>query len=202
MRRLLGRLQETLALLEDKERFSRHARSLREELRAAGPLEPLEMRLKELNAHSIVLLTKELPRAHRDRVEGDTRLVNDEFEELRSRTARAAEAPGSDRHEGEFRALQAEVAGIESQLLGEHAVASTRQEMVQKAEELKRLRARFDGLQSTYEAVVRERRQNYDTGSVPDLNLRSSVENLVTKFTDCKTILHQKILEVEKGTSQ
>ncbi|CAH2053923.1 unnamed protein product, partial [Iphiclides podalirius] len=165
VRRQLARLRETLELLEEKERFARRARALRDEMSALGPLEPLEMRLKELNAHSIVLLAKALPRVHREQVQDETRQLKDEYEEVRARAAERAGREG-DAREAEFRALRAEVAELEAQIVAEHGVAATQQERDGKLEQLERLRARFDELQSTYEAVVEARRENCDTGSV------------------------------------
>ncbi|KPJ15471.1 Dystrophin, isoforms A/C/F/G/H [Papilio machaon] len=181
---------------------------LRNRLRALRQLEP---RLEELVARGGALLARPLPQGLRDDVENETKRTKEEFEEMVAHlTEKEAEmkaglgqrAQGRGRHEEEFRALQTQVADLEGQILAEHADVSTRKETESKIQHLKRLQTRFEELQSTYDAVVRERREKYDSGSVPDLNLASSVENLVTKVGDCKTILQQKIDKLEKGAAR
>lgn len=176
---------------------------LRNRLRALRQLEP---RLAELEARGGALPTS-LPQRLRDDVDGESKRTKEQLEELLAQLAEmeaemkagSGRARARGRHEEEFRALQAQVADLEAQILAEHADFTMREETENKIQHLKGLQSRFEELQSTYDAVVRERREKYDSGSVPDLNLGSSVENLVTKVGDCKTILQQKIEKLEKG---
>lgn len=177
---------------------------LRNKIRA---VKQLEMKLKELNAQSIILLTKSISKSHKDEIERDAKRINEAFEELilyltkrevEIKIALNKKIPTL-QSEGEFKAVQKKIEDMESQIISEHAIISSKEKMSEKLEELKQMRGQFDDLQSSYDTVVKEKREKYEKGSVQELNLRSSVENLVMRFSDSKTILEQKIAKLEKG---
>lgn len=166
----------------------------------------LQPKLDEINAQSIILLTKPIPKDHKDEIETDTKRINDEFHEMLTFFGRrevevklALNKRTVDEDEDEHKTVQRKIREMESQILAEHAIIMTKVEMEKKLEALRRLEKEFDGIQTSYDKVVKEK-QLYERGSVEELNLRSSLENLVTRFTDSKAILGQKIQKLEKGT--
>lgn len=177
---------------------------LRNKIRA---VKQLEMKLKELNAQSIILLTKPISQSHKDEIEKDTKRINENFEELllyltkrevEIKIALNKKVPVLQSDE-EYKLVQKKIQDMESEIISEHAMISSKDDMSKKLEELKQMRHRFDDLQASYDTVVKEKREKYEKGSVQELNLRSSVENLVMRFSDSKTILEQKISKLEKG---
>lgn len=231
IQRSLLDIRNTMNLLEDKENFYKNVEALQRELDDVHAwkdkmlsekpsnnqlihlrnkirlVKQLEMKLKELNAQSIILLTKQIPKAHKDDIESDSTRINDAYEQLLLfLTTREAEIKLAvskkppKQAEDEFKGLQNRIQTMEAQIIAEHAMISTPDEMAAKIEQLTKLRREFDELQSTYDRVVQDRRDNYEKGSVQELNFRSSLENLVTKFGDTKTILEQKISKLENGT--
>lgn len=173
-------------------------------------LKQLEIKLKELNAQSIILLTKAFSKTHKDEVEADTKRINEAFEELFLHLCKKEveikialnKKLSPIQTEDEYKAVQRKIQEMESQIISEHAIISTREEMAKKLEELKNMRRQFDDLQASYDAVVKEKRDKFEKGSLEELNLRSSVENLVLRFDDSKTILEQKIDKLEKGRNR
>lgn len=101
--------------------------------------------------------------------------------------------------EDDFDALQKKIQAMETQIMSEHAMIAARDVMSGQLQRLRALLAQFSALQATYDRVVRERRDACEKGSVQELNFKSSVENLVTKFGDTRTILQQKINKLETG---
>lgn len=228
IQRTLVEIRNTMNLLEDKENFYRNAEALQKELDdvhawndkmlAEKPsnnllihlrnrirtVRQLEMKLKELNAQAIVLLSKPQPAPQRLQLRERADLLGQRLRQLLQRLgereAGARRALGQPAPlERDFRALQAALQPMEAQIIAEHAMVSGRDRMTDKIQQLTKLREQFDELQSTYDRVVKDRRENCEKGSVQELNFRSSLENLVTKFGDTKTILDQKINKLEKG---
>lgn len=165
-----------------------------------------EMKLKELNAQSIILLTKPLPGPRKHDIEEDIKRTNAAYEELVLRLTnrevqlklQLKQAP---ERRDRFQSLQTKVQDIESQIISEHAMLSHPDPMRDKLRQLQQLRADLLDLQSACDDVARERRAHCDKGSLEDLSLRSSLEDLVTRFEDTKTILQQKIDKLESGES-
>lgn len=165
-----------------------------------------EMKLKELNAQSIILLTKPLPGPRKHDIEEDIKRTNAAYEELVLRLTnrevqlklQLKQAP---ERRDRFQSLQTKVQDIESQIISEHAMLSHPDSMRDKLRQLQQLRADLLDLQSACDDVARERRAHCDKGSLEDLSLRSSLEDLVTRFEDTKTILQQKIDKLESGES-
>ncbi|XP_026745116.1 dystrophin-like, partial [Trichoplusia ni] len=230
IQRSLLDIRNTMNLLEDKENYYKNVEALQRELDevhawkdkmlAEKPsnnqlihlrnkirlVKQLEMKLKELNAQSIILLTKQIPKSHKDDIETDSKRINDAYEQLllflttrEVEIKLAVSKKPPKQAEDEFKGLQNRIQAMEAQIITEHAMISTPEAMAAKIEQLTKLRREFDELQSTYDRVVQDRRDNYEKGSVQELNFRSSLENLVTKFGDTKTILEQKISKLEKG---
>lgn len=83
--------------------------------------------------------------------------------------------------------------------MAEHAMVCDRVAMEKKLKDLTQLQKELEELQNTYDAVVKEKREKYEKGSTQELNFRSSLENLVTRYGDSKTILETKISKLEKG---
>ncbi|VVC94724.1 unnamed protein product [Leptidea sinapis] len=165
-----------------------------------------EVRLKELNAQSIILLTKALPKSHKDEIEADTKRINDAFEELFTHLSKreveiklALNKKPLEHHEDEYSNVKRRIEEMQSGLISEHAMLSTSDVVEKKLAELYKMKRDFDGLQTSYDNAIRDRKQNYERGSVEELNMRSSVENLVTRFHDSRAILAQKISKLEKG---
>ncbi|XP_075984484.1 dystrophin isoform X3 [Anticarsia gemmatalis] len=229
VRRVLA-LRNTLNLLHDKRNYGARVAELRRQLgdvrawrdrtRQDKPsnnllihlrnkiraMKQLDMKLKELNAQSIILLTKPISAAHKSDVEADSKRINEDYEELLLELTKreveikvALNKKPADRHEDEFKSLQSDVQAMEMQIVSEHAMICARDVMGAKLRELGALQARFAELQDTYDAVVRERRDHYEKGSVQELNFRSSLENLVTKFGDARSLLQGKITKLENG---
>lgn len=176
---------------------------LRNKIRA---LKQLEMKLKELNAQSIILLTKSIPKSHKDDIEADSKRVNDAYEQLLTHLSTkeveiklALNKKPGEKHENDFKGLQAKIERIESQIIAEHAMICEKDKMEEKLKELTQLKKELEELQNTYDSVVKERREKYVKGSMEELNFRSSLENLVMRYGDSKTILEQKISKIEKG---
>lgn len=166
------------------------------------------MKLKELNAQSIILLTKPISKIHKDEIESDSKRISKAYEELLLHLTKreveiklAVAKKPVDKHNEDFKGLQNRILQIETQIISEHAMISSPDVMSSKLDELHKLRREFDELQNTYDKVVQDRRENYEKGSVQELNFRSSLETLVTKFEDTKTILQQKIDKLENGKS-
>ncbi|CAB3224722.1 unnamed protein product [Arctia plantaginis] len=230
IQRTLLEIRNTMNLLEDKENFNRNVEALQRELddihawkermlnekptnnqlihlrNKIRAVKQLDMKLKELNAQSIILLTKPISKTHKDEIETDSKRINKAYEELLLHLTKreveiklAVTKKPVDKHNDDFKSLQNRIHQIEMQIISEHAMISSRDVMSSKLDELNKLRQEFDELQSTYDKVVKDRRENYEKGSVQELNFRSSVENLVTKFEDTKTILQQKISKLENG---
>ncbi|XP_048478276.1 dystrophin, isoforms A/C/F/G/H-like isoform X2 [Plutella xylostella] len=106
--------------------------------------------------------------------------------------------PGQ-KHEDDFKSLQAKIQNIEAQIISEHAMYSSVEDMKKKIEDLNGLKKELEDLQAMYDGVVRDRRDKYEKGSVEELSFRNSLENLVFMFGDTKNILDQKIGKLEKG---
>lgn len=226
-------IRNIMNLLEDKENFYKNIQALQQEIddvhtwkdkmlkdnanatnnqlihlrNKIRAVKQMEMKLKELNAQSIILLTKSISKSHKDEIEKDTKRINEVFEELllyltkrevEIKIALNKRTP-SLQTEDEFKALQKKIQDMESQIISEHAIISSKNKMADKLQELKQMRRQFDELQTSYDNVVKEKREKCEKGSVQELNLRSSVENLVMRFCDSKTILEQKINKLEKG---
>lgn len=220
-------------LLEDKENFYKNVEALQKELddvhkwkdkmlkeppsnnqlihlrNRIRAVKQLEMKLKELNAQSIILLTKSISKSHKDEIERDTKRINEDFEELLTylstkeveiKIALNKRTPTL-QSEDDYKIVQRKIQEMESQIISEHAMICSKEEMIKKLAELKQMRKQFDDLQSSYDSVVKQKREKYEKGSVEELNLRSSVENLVMRFSDSKTILEQKIDKIQKGKS-
>ncbi|XP_047511118.1 dystrophin-like isoform X6 [Pieris napi] len=229
IRRSLTEVRNAVNLREDEEAWRDSARGIRtsiSEVRAwrdraasespcgtllvhtrnrARLLRQLQPKLEELNAHSIILLTKPIPQDHKDDIEADTKRINDEFHEMLTFLGRrevevklALNKRTLDNDEDEHKTVQRKIRDMEGQIIAEHAIISTKEEMEKKLGGLRRLEREFEDIQSSYDKVVKEKKL-YERGSVEELNLRSSLENLVTRFTDSKTILAQKIQKLEKG---
>lgn len=176
---------------------------LRNKIRA---MKQLEMKLKELNAQSIILLTKPISKSHKDEIEATSKRTNESYEDLllllTKREAQIKLAVGKKpkaKHDDEFKNLQSRIQAMESQIIAEHAMISSLEQAQSKLDELKKLKSELDELQTTHDAVVKDGRELYEKGSVRELNLKSSLENLVTRFGDSKAILEQKINKLEKG---
>lgn len=218
-------------LLEDKENFYKNVEGLQRELddvhkwkdkmlkeppsnnqlihlrNRIRAVKQLEMKLKELNAQSIILLTKSISKSHKDDIERDAKRINEDFEELllylskrevEIKIALNKKTPTLPT-EDDYKTVQRKIQDMESQIIAEHAIISSKDEMAKKLEDLKQMRKQFDDLQSSYDSVVKQKREKYEKGSVEELNLRSSLENLVMRFSDSKTILEQKINKIDKG---
>lgn len=218
-------------LLEDKENFYKNVEGLQRELddvhkwkdkmlkeppsnnqlihlrNRIRAVKQLEMKLKELNAQSIILLTKSISKSHKDDIERDAKRINEDFEELllylskrevEIKIALNKRTPTA-QSEDDYKTVQKKIQDMESQIIAEHAIISSKDEMAKKLEDLKQMRKQFDDLQSSYDSVVKQKREKYEKGSVEELNLRSSLENLVMRFSDSKTILEQKINKIDKG---
>lgn len=227
-RKLLD-IRNTMNLLEDKENFQRNVEALQSELddtsawceraqaeRLGGNLlihvrnrlrglRQLRARLAELRAQAIVLRDKPLPAPHKQGVEDAARRVAEQYDALLQQLSQreadikqAISKKPADSAEDEFKLLQSTVQAMEAQVIAEHAVTAERDVMQSKLAALAALQRQFGELQGTYERVVRERR-SCARGSVQELDFRSSVENLVTKFEDTRTILQQKIDKLENG---
>ncbi|XP_063538770.1 uncharacterized protein LOC134748000 [Cydia strobilella] len=223
-------LRNTMNLLQDKDSFHRAAASLRDHLRDTAAwrdralrdrpghnqlihlrnklraLRQLDIKRKELDAQSIVLLTKPIAPAYKEEIETTARRLGTEYEELLNYlTAKEVEiklAIGRKPQEpvkDEFENLQRKIRDIESRVIVEHVMFSPVESMENKIEELRSLRRELEELQAGYDEVVRARRQRYEAGSVQELNVRSSLENLVTKFGDTQVLLEQKIDKLENG---
>ncbi|KAG6458770.1 hypothetical protein O3G_MSEX011047, partial [Manduca sexta] len=230
IRRTLLEMSNTMNLLEDKDNFNKNVEAFQKELDEIHAwknkmlkekpttnqlihlrnkirlAKQLEMKLKELNAQSIILLTKPLPKAHKDEVEADSKRLNDAYEELMLYLSKkeveiklVVNKKPEEKHEDEFKNLQNKVNEMESRIISEHAMITSPQRMRDKLLELTRLREEFVALQTSYDSVVRERSEKYDKGSLQELNFRSSLENLVTRFGDTKTILDQKMNKLQNG---
>ncbi|XP_050354937.1 dystrophin, isoforms A/C/F/G/H isoform X1 [Nymphalis io] len=231
IQKTLLEIRNMMNLLEDKENFYKNVEALQREIddvhtwkdkmlkepatnnqlihlrNKIRAVKQLEMKLKELNAQSIILLTKSISKSHKDEIERDTKRINESFEELllylskrevEIKIALNKRVPTLQSDE-EYKVVQRKIQDMESQIISEHAIISSKEDMGRKLEELKLMRRQFDDLQTSYDAVVKEKREKYEKGSVQELNLRSSVENLVMRFSDSKTILEQKINKLEKG---
>ncbi|XP_052755419.1 dystrophin, isoforms A/C/F/G/H-like isoform X2 [Galleria mellonella] len=222
-------IRNTMNLLEDKENYYKNVEAFRNELdeihawkdkmltdsptnnqlihlrNKIRTVKQLEMKLKELNAQSIILLTKSLPKPHKDEIETDSKRINEAYEELLTYLSnREVELKlalnKKPRAEDEYRALQARIQSIESEVVAEHAMVTSRDRMELRLEELRKLRQEYERLQASYDAVVEQRQgDRHHKGSLQDLNLNNSLENLVTRFGDSKTLLEQKIGKLEKG---
>nr|XP_032522225.1 dystrophin, isoforms A/C/F/G/H-like isoform X6 [Danaus plexippus plexippus] len=233
IQKMLLDIRNTLNLLEDKDNVYKNIKAFESDLQdihawkdrmlketatnnqlihlrnKIRTLKQLEIKLKELNAQSIILLTKAFSKTHKDEVEADTKRINEAFEELFLHLCKKEveikialnKKLSPIQTEDEYKAVQRKIQEMESQIISEHAIISTREEMAKKLEELKNMRRQFDDLQASYDAVVKEKRDKFEKGSLEELNLRSSVENLVLRFDDSKTILEQKIDKLEKGIS-
>ncbi|KAL0868146.1 hypothetical protein ABMA27_007698, partial [Loxostege sticticalis] len=230
IQRTLLEIRNTMNLLEDKENFYKNIEAFQKELDeihewkdkflAERPtnnqlihlrnkiraLKQLEMKLKELNAQSIILLTKSIPKSHKDDIEADSKRVNDAYEQLLTHLSTkeveiklALNKKPGEKHENDFKGLQAKIERIESQIIAEHAMICEKDKMEEKLKELTQLKKELEELQNTYDSVVKERREKYVKGSMEELNFRSSLENLVMRYGDSKTILEQKISKIEKG---
>ncbi|XP_028157710.1 dystrophin, isoforms A/C/F/G/H-like [Ostrinia furnacalis] len=230
IQRKLLEIRNTMNLLEDKDNFYKNLEAFQRELdeihewkekmltdkatnnqlihlrNKIRALKQSEMKLKELNAQSIILLTKSISKSHKDEIEADSKRVNDAYERLLTLlSAREVElklalskGPGQ-AHEDDFKGLQARIERIEGQIIAEHAIICDKHKMEDKLKELTQLRKELEDLQNTYDAVVKERREKYAKGSMEELNFRSSLENLVMRYGDSKAILDQKIGKIEKG---
>ncbi|XP_052744311.1 dystrophin isoform X5 [Bicyclus anynana] len=224
-------IRNMLNLLEDKENFYKNVEVLQRELddvhkwkdkmlkepptnnqlihlrNRVRAVKQLEMKLKELNAQSIILLTKSISKSHKDEIERDSKRINEDFEELLTYLSKREveikialnKRTPTLQSDDEYKIVQRKIQDMESQIIAEHAIISSKDEMSKKLEELKQIRKQFDDLQASYDSVVKQRREKYEKGSVEELNLRSSVENLVMRFCDSKTILEQKIVKNQKG---
>ncbi|CAG9568434.1 unnamed protein product [Danaus chrysippus] len=233
IQRMLLDIRNTLNLLEDKDNLYKNINAFESDLQdihawkdrmlketatnnqlihlrnKIRTLKQLEIKLKELNAQSIILLTKAFSKTHKDEVEADTKRINEAFEELFLHLCKKEveikvalnKKLSPIQTEDEYKAVQRKIQEMESQIITEHAIISTRDDMTQKLEELRHMRRQFDELQASYDTVVKEKREKFEQGSLEELNMRSSVENLVLRFDDCKTILEQKIDKMEKGIS-
>ncbi|XP_038221210.1 dystrophin-like [Zerene cesonia] len=230
IQRSLLEIRNTMNLLEDKENFDENLAAIQRDIddihawkdkmlkekpsnnqlihlrNKIRLMKQIETKLKELNAQSIILLTKAIPTCHKDDIEADTKRINKAFEELFTYLSGreveiklAINKKPVDKHEDEYKMVQKKVQDMENQIIAEHAVISSKEHMEKTLEELKRLKKDFEEIQSTYDSVVKDRKQNYERGSVEELNFRSSVENLVTRFTDSQAILGQKIQKLENG---
>ncbi|KAJ8709448.1 hypothetical protein PYW07_009274 [Mythimna separata] len=176
---------------------------LRNRLRA---LRQLRARLTELSASAIVLQERALPPERRQRVADAAKRLADNYDALLQQlTQREADIKQAiskkpqQTTEDDFKLLQTKIQEMEAQIIAEHAMVSTPDAMEAKLAALAALQRQFDELQATYERVVRERRDSAEKGSVQELNFRCSLENLVTKFGDTRTILQQKINKLENG---
>ncbi|XP_045779369.1 dystrophin, isoforms A/C/F/G/H-like isoform X8 [Maniola jurtina] len=224
-------IRNMMNLLEDKENFYKNVEGLQRELddvhkwkdkmlkeppsnnqlihlrNRIRAVKQLEMKLKELNAQSIILLTKSISKSHKDDIERDAKRINEDFEELllylskrevEIKIALNKRTPTA-QSEDDYKTVQKKIQDMESQIIAEHAIISSKDEMAKKLEDLKQMRKQFDDLQSSYDSVVKQKREKYEKGSVEELNLRSSLENLVMRFSDSKTILEQKINKIDKA---
>lgn len=177
---------------------------LRNKLRV---LKQNEMKLKELNAQSIVLLTKSLPETHRNEIDTDSKRINEEYDELvkyltekEAEIKRIVHKKGT-KMEDDYKNLQSKISKIESVILNEHAMIASEDKMADKIDNLKKIQSDFDNLKSSYEDVVEKKKEKYaENGGSKGMKLATSVDNLVIKFSDTKTILDQKIGKLEKGT--
>ncbi|XP_063382009.1 dystrophin-like [Cydia fagiglandana] len=223
-------LRNTMNLLEDKDSFHRAAASLREALQDAQAwrdrmlrdkpsnnqlihlrnklraLRQLEIKRKELDAQSIILLTKPIAPAYKEEIESTAKELGTEYEELLNYLSAkeveiklAINKKPQETVKDEFENLQRKIQDIESRVIVEHVMFSTAESMENKVKELKSLRSELEELQAGYDEVVKARRQQYEAGSVQELNVRSSLENLVTKFGDTQVLLEQKIDKLENG---
>ncbi|RVE43477.1 hypothetical protein evm_011875 [Chilo suppressalis] len=177
---------------------------LRNRLRSLRQMRPA---LDELAAKAIILLTKPLPESDRNAVDAESKLVKQRYEQLLSSLSdregeiKLALARNTDDPRARFDAFRNKIAALETKILTEHALLAEPNETEHQLERLILLRKEFDDLQSTHDAVVAERRNTDHRGSLEQLDFRSSVENLVTKFGDSRTILDQKIGKLQTGLS-
>lgn len=223
-------IRNTINLLEDKDSFYSNIQAFNQELQdihawkdkmltdrptnntlihlrnKIRAMKQLEMKLKELNAQSIILLTKPISKSHKDEIDADSKRTNEAYEDLLlSLTKKEVEiklAVGKKpkaKHEDDFKNLQSRIQAMEAQIIAEHAMISSKEQTAEKIDELNKLKSEFDELQTTYDSVVKERREMYEKGSVQELNFKCSLENLVTRFGDSKAILEQKISKLEEG---
>lgn len=177
---------------------------LRNKIRQLKQIEP---QLQELSAQAIVLQTKPLSAAHKDNIDKETKKLQQEYQETLTLLMQKEQdiklalkkRPGQ-KHEDDFKSLQAKIQNIEAQIISEHAMYSSVEDMKKKIEDLNGLKKELDDLQAMYDGVVRDRRDKYEKGSVEELSFRNSLENLVFMFGDTKNILDQKIGKLEKGT--
>ncbi|KAG7309515.1 hypothetical protein JYU34_005489 [Plutella xylostella] len=176
---------------------------LRNKIRQLKQIEP---QLQELSAQAIVLQTKPLSAAHKDNIDKETKKLQQEYQETLTLLMQKEQdiklalkkRPGQ-KHEDDFKSLQAKIQNIEAQIISEHAMYSSVEDMKKKIEDLNGLKKELDDLQAMYDGVVRDRRDKYEKGSVEELSFRNSLENLVFMFGDTKNILDQKIGKLEKG---
>lgn len=140
IQRTLLDIRNTMNLLEDKENFYKNLTAFQTELddilawkekmltdqptnnqlihlrNKIRSLKQLEMKLKELNAQSIILLTKSISKTHKDEIESDAKRVGDAYEtlltELSSREVQiklALNKKPAEKHEDDFKGLQVRV---------------------------------------------------------------------------------------------
>lgn len=165
-----------------------------------------EMKIKELNAQSIVMLTKTMPLSHKNEIENDSKRLNETFEELlaylikKEIEIKKAINKKSNKMDNDYNNLQIKINTIESALLKEHAMVSSEDVLTEKIDNLKEVQKDFDDLKSSYDDVVRDKKEKYAVGDRDKgMKLASSVDNLITKFSDTRSILEQKIAKLEKG---
>lgn len=205
-RKLLD-IRNTTKLFEDKEKFHNDVEALQRELADIDGW--CGKQQAERATHNLLIHVRNRLRALRalgGRLQdlGDQRLAADHERLLQLLTARETEIKQAisktppETTDDDFKTLQNKIQEMESQTILEHAMVSPPDDMRARLQRLESLRQELQQLQGTYERVVNERRQAH-RGSVQELNFKSSLENLVTKFGDTHTILQQKIDKLQNG---
>lgn len=176
---------------------------LRNKIRA---LKQNEMKVKELNAQAIILQTKCLTKQQKNDVENDSKRMNESYEKIltflieKEIELKKIINKKTNKHEDDYKNLQDKMRNIESVVLNEHAMLASEDKVREKINNLTKIRKDFDDLRSSYDNVVKDKKEKYDSGDRDrGMSLATSVENLVTKFSDTKTIIEQKIGKLEKG---
>lgn len=175
---------------------------VRNKLRA---LKRLDARRTDIAARLILLREKPLPRRAADDLQRDCERTTAQYEQTVSEaTARETELKlalnkRSPPHEEPLTALRSRLAALEARVLSEHALLSDGKRTSSALEALQSLREEHAALKSAADEALARRQDEYERGSVQDINVRSSLEDIVAKVADTRTILDTKIDKLQKG---
>nr|XP_049693576.1 dystrophin, isoforms A/C/F/G/H isoform X3 [Helicoverpa armigera] len=100
---------------------------------------------------------------------------------------------------GAERALPARLHALQEQALAQHALLAAPPAMRAERERLADLRRQ---LLELHDAAQQQRRDRAAPSQAHELDFNNSMENLLSKFEDTKTILQQKITKLENGEAQ